>query len=208
MLILVVGQTEETFCKQMLAEYLQTSGIYPQPVLLSGTGGVSIYSKVHNHVLKLLSDSSAIAVTTMLDYYGIPHDFPGKQQIIGKNGREGVRYLEDAFRSDIGNPRFLPYLMLHEFEAMLFADITQLFSVIPKVPDTAKKALKRVCSDYPSPEDIDDGPSTHPSARITASVPGYQKTLHGLLALQRVGIDVIRKRYPHFDEWLSNLLQL
>ena len=36
-------------------------------------------------MLRSLGDSSAACVTTMLDYYGLPKDFPGKAGLSGKS---------------------------------------------------------------------------------------------------------------------------
>jgi len=85
-LALVEGQTEETFVRDVLAEHLRASGVYLTPVLVctkrvkSGIkfkGGVSQYEKVRQELSLLLRDRSAVAVTTMLDYYGLPRNFPG-----------------------------------------------------------------------------------------------------------------------------------
>ena len=37
--ISVEGQTEEEFVKRMLADYLWSRGVIPQPILLGGSGG-------------------------------------------------------------------------------------------------------------------------------------------------------------------------
>ncbi len=54
------------------------------------------------------------------------------------------------------------------------------------------------------PEYIDDGPSTHPSARLGA-LPAYRKVRHGVEAAHHVGLDTIRSECPHFGGWLSRL---
>ena len=86
-LILVEGQTEETFVRDLLMPHLAQFGIYPTPVLvetkrdetgLKYKGGVSNYRKIKRDVMRLLHDTNAVAVTTMLDFYGLPHDFPGR----------------------------------------------------------------------------------------------------------------------------------
>jgi hypothetical protein len=75
-LVLVEGQTEEQFTKKNLCEECFDSGIQFIPVILSTKktkmgnkfrGGVSTYSKIKSEVLMLLHDSSAAAVTTLID---------------------------------------------------------------------------------------------------------------------------------------------
>jgi hypothetical protein len=55
------------------------------------------------------------------------------------------------------------------------------------------------------PEEIDEGPNTHPAARIRRHFPGYRKTLHGPLVSERIGLDVIRRKCLHFDGWLRRI---
>jgi hypothetical protein len=126
-LIYVEGQTEETFVRDVLAPYLwQTCQIILTPTLAhtkrtkSGQtfkGGIVSYEQVKGDIQKLLGDSSAALVTTMIDYYDLPNNFPGKASLPKGTPYDRVRHLEKAFANDIGHPRFLPFLVLHEFEA-------------------------------------------------------------------------------------------
>ena len=86
-LILVEGQTEETFVRDLLTPHLTALGVYPTPVLvetkraasgLKYKGGVSNYRKIKRDAQRLLNDSGVVVVTTMLDFCGLPHDFPGQ----------------------------------------------------------------------------------------------------------------------------------
>ena len=56
----------------------------------------------------------------------------------------------------------------------------------------------------PSPEHINDGIDTHPSARLQA-LPGYKKPVHGVLLAKRIGLGLIRAECRHFDGWLAKL---
>ena len=150
-------------------------------------------------MLRSLGDSSAACVTTMLDYYGLPKDFPGKAGLSGHTPYRRVALLEQAFAADISNPRFLPYLVLHEFEAMLFADPNALQSVL----NSNQKLL--MPRGFTSPEEINEGEQTHPSALVLQHFPDYQKALDGPQAVARIGLPRIRQQCPHFDQWLSKL---
>jgi D-serine deaminase-like pyridoxal phosphate-dependent protein len=48
-------------------------------------------------------------------------------------------------------------------------------------------------------------PQTAPSKRLRKLFAGYQKPLHGPLAIAAIGIERIRAVCPHFDEWLRRL---
>ena len=105
------------------------------------------------------------------------------------------------------NPdRFVPYVMMHEFEAMLFSDCER-FSLGIGRPELAP-SFQEVRDGFASPEEIDDSPSTAPSKRIQNLMPGYQKPLLGNLAVLEIGIDAIRAECTHFLEWLERLEEL
>jgi len=48
----------------------------------------------------------------------------------------------------------------------------------------------------------DDDP---PSKRILHAVQGYQKAEDGPFIAERIGLNVMRSKCPHFDEWLKRL---
>lgn len=211
-LILVEGQTEEQFIKGVLSPHLWGYSIDVTPVILKtgkslqGRGGVSKYSRIRGDILRLLEDTSAALVTTMLDYYGLPRDFPGKSTLVSEDPYQRVAHLEKAFESDIGNSRFLPFLMLHEFETLLFADIEKLFEVIPDVPEQKREVLRQWAQQ--PPETINDSESRHPSRCIQQYIPGYAKVFHGVLAVKRIGLATVREKCPHFNDWLTKLESL
>ncbi len=213
-LILCEGQTEETFVARILAPHLQSRNIFPTPKVLvtkkvkSGyefKGGITSYAHVRNDVQNLLRDSNVTCVTTLLDYYGLPKDFPGKSSLSESTPYQRVEYLENAFAQEINHPRFLPFLMLHEFEALLFVDLSALGEAL------AHSITPQSFGDlslFSTPEEINEGKQTHPSARLQRALPGYRKPLHGPLAVERIGLPNLRARCPHFNEWLSKLESL
>ncbi|MFP2895674.1 DUF4276 family protein [Corallococcus sp. 4LFB] len=210
-LILVEGQTEETFVREVLAPHLLRLGLALIPRLVvtkyvkeggSFKGGVPQYALVQGDLRRLLGDTGATCVTTMLDYYGLPRDFPGLATRPQGNCYTRVEHVERAFAEDITHPRFLPYLALHEFEAMVFAEPGQC-SISFSTEEITK--LKAIRAGVRSPEEINEHPDTAPSKRVLAISPGYQKTLHGPLAVMSIGLSIIRAACPHFAQWLSKL---
>ncbi|MCS7020913.1 MAG: DUF4276 family protein [Gemmatales bacterium] len=213
-LILCEGQTEETFVTRLLKPHLNQFDKEPIPTILvtkklkSGhefQGGITSYTRVRRDVYHLLRDSNAVCITTMLDYYGLPADFPGKKTLSAQTPYDRVAHLELAFAQDIDNPRFRPYLMLHEFEALLFVQP----AVIPEALGVSPAGVTfNNITQFNSPEEIDDGQQTHPAARIKQVLPSYRKALDGPRIVERIGLGQIRARCPHFHEWLSYLERL
>jgi hypothetical protein len=167
------------------------------------------------HKLKSRRKQDAF-VTTMIDLYALPSDFPGKTtlQRDPNNPTPYVKALEealrndiaDAFGDDIARSRFIPYLQLHEYETMLFAD-PEAFRFAFDDCDLAIEELKTVAGLFACIEHINDGPTTVPSKQIIRVVPGYEgrKTSAGPDIADYIGLAVIRKKCPHFDEWLTRL---
>ena len=210
-LILVEGQTEERFVKDVLAPDLLPKGLSTIPTLLttkvvkSGAnfkGGVTNYSKMKGDLLKKLEDSNAL-VTTLIDYYGLPDDTPGMSTRPNASPRERIQHVENTLKDDLGyRTNFLPFLLLHEFEALLFTDHEITASVIPareKTPELINIARGQ------EPEEINESPQTAPSKRLIQVFPNFRKTLHGPTAAKRIGLTKIRSKCPHFDNWMSQL---
>lgn len=210
-LVLVEGQTEEQFTKKNLCEACFDSGLQFIPVILSTKktkmgnkfrGGVSTYSKIKNEVLMLLHDSSAAAVTTLIDYYALPDDLPNINNLPAGDCYSKMEFLEKSFSEDINNRRFIPFLMLHEFETMLFSDINKLSEAFHSKNDSFN-FLKEIIARYPNIEFINDGVNTHPSKRILDVYPDYMKSIHGPLITGRIGLNEIRSKCRHFNQWLT-----
>lgn len=178
--IIVEGQTEEEFIKSSLAEYLKVHGIINAvPVLLETSpgyfgGDVSFTRYSINARNLLVSDANAI-VTSLIDYYQLRTDFPGytaSLAIVNKNAR--LDYLEQQISSIITEDRFIPYIQLHEFEALLFSDITG-FNYIHNITAAKKAQIEYIINNYPNPELINDGTLTAPSVRLKGLIPRYKK---------------------------------
>ena len=48
-------------------------------------------------------------------------------------------------------------------------------------------------------------PTSAPSKRIRAIVPEYHKTVDGIVAAERIGLETIRAACPHFNHWLTRV---
>jgi hypothetical protein len=216
--VLAEGQTEETFVRDLLGPHLLDHGVLVTPVLvstkraLSGRkfkGGLGSYARLKREVLHLLRDTSAVAVTTMIDFYGLPDDCPRPAAGPSATPLQRAAGAERALGADIGDPRFVPHVSLHEFEALLFVEPMVTAAVL--APDATEKlgeALAAVRGQFAGPEDINDGPATHPARRLADACPSYNKVRHGPLVVARVGLSAARAACPHFGAWLTRLESL
>lgn len=156
-------------------------------------------------------DRRDVVISTMIDLYAIPKDFPGWDEADGlrTDPCQRVTRLEQRFSEDIGDPRFVPFIQLYEFEALLFAEPGQLALFYHDKPDELA-ALQAITDSYSSPELIDDGKTTAPSKRIIAHLPDYEgaKPVVGPQVAELIGLDTLRAKCPHFDQWVGRLEQL
>jgi hypothetical protein len=102
---------------------------------------------------------------------------------------------------DVAN-RFVPFMAVHEFEALLFSDALLLASSLGIAVTLVEETLR----EYDSPEAINTRPDKIPSKRIEKWLEGrYIKTVHGITIAEKIGIDRMRAACPNFDDWLNRL---
>lgn len=215
--IVVEGQTEERFAKTVLAPYLSEYDVFvaPRCVLTSKDGptffrgGMTRYSRARKDIanwIKQESSHSEVWFSTMFDLYALPMDFPGFDESRKKADPYGrVAVLETALACDIDCYRFVPYIQLHEFEALILADPSKLNHQFLE-HDRSIDNLVRLAVDR-NPELIDDGPQTAPSKRIIEEIPEYEdrKASAGPIVAEKIGLPALRERCRHFDQWISRL---
>ena len=215
------GSTEQTFASQVLIPHLANHGVYVhQPVLIAHArkkgvvhrGGGRNFRPMQNDIVRFLKQESDrdVFFTSMVDLYALPTDFP--ETTAGAAMRDvpyrRVETIEAAWAAETGDPRFIPHVQLHEFEAYLFADIAQLGAFFENRP--AIRALQKIADEHDSPELIDDGQHPAPSKRIATHISSYKgmKSAAGPQTAQRIGLPKIRAACPHFGRWLTRLEQL
>ena len=212
--IVAEGQTEIAFVKNLLIDAFSRFGIYLYPTLLGkpGTkGGVISYQRAKSDIIRFLKQERNTFCTTMFDYFRLPDDFPGLPITGNCQPVQKAEIIEHAFKEDIVqtldtefNPdRFVPYIQIHEFEALLFSNPHALAKGIYR-DDLAAK-FETIRNDFPSPEDINDHPNTAPSKRIINLHSNYNKITDGILAAKEIGLATMRRECRHFDQWLKQL---
>jgi hypothetical protein len=214
------GQTEQIFVEEVLQPVLvhQSVDIHARLINTSSSvrGGGLTYSRVKRYLMNTLKEDQHVFVTTLFDLYGLNKTFPGFEESFAiKHAHEKAKYLEKMLQQDIANTleidiqqRFKPHIQPYEFEALLFSDIAQLTQQEIKWENETSKLIK-IREQYSSPEDINGGAKTHPSARLEQILgKKYRKTLHGPQTCLMIGLEKIRQACPHFAEWYQMLLEL
>lgn len=223
LLIHVEGETEETFVNTVLAPHLCSHGYTKVSARLVGNarmrdrrGGIRAWTTVRKDILNHLKEDPNCLATTMVDYFALPQTgdraWPGRQEAGGLPFTQKASTVETALLTDICRElgdgfdpnRFIPYLMMHEFEGLLFSDCERFGRGIGRLDLVTQ--FQAIRNQFATPEEINDSPLTAPSKRVEALVPGYEKPLLGSLAVLEIGLGAIRTECPHFREWLERLL--
>lgn len=224
LLIHVEGETEEAFVNEVLASHLYGCGYTKVSARLVGNarqrdrrGGIRAWSTVRKDILHHLKEDAGCLSTTMVDFYALPQTgekaWPGRAEAAQLAFAEKAGAVESALLADICSEmgggfdknRFVPYVMMHEFEGLLFSDATRFGHGIGR-PDLSPK-FQAIRDEFATPEEINDSPFTAPSKRIINLVPSYEKSLMGTLAVLEIGLDAIRQECPFFRDWIERLEQ-
>ncbi|MDE1489352.1 DUF4276 family protein [Xenorhabdus bovienii] len=97
-------------------------------------------------------------------------------------------------------------MQLHEFEALIFSDPAKLdWEYLEH--DTAIASLVSMAEDQ-NPELINDGKETAPSKRIFNALSDYDKVSAGVSVVEYIGLQKLREKCRHFNEWVTQLENL
>ena len=209
----VEGKTEQSFINEVLAPTLWSRGIYLEPTILKKPGqdgGDVKFTRVNRDIGNHLKQRRDTYVTVFIDFYGISSNWPNLDEAKAKRTpREKAECFTDDLRDRICNSfsdycpeqRFIPYVAMHEFEAILFSDPKILADAIQidvsKIEDIIQECLE--------PENINDSSITAPSKRLNALSSNFKKTTTGINIAKNIGINTIRQKCPLFHQWLSKI---
>jgi hypothetical protein len=225
LLVHVEGQTEEDFVNEILRDHLVSLGYESVDARIIGNarlrrkrGGIRPWPSVRRDIINHLRQDLGCIATTMVDFYGLPQEgdgaWPGRAGAIGPDVQRKASRVERALLNSVAQEmgagfdqrRFLPFVVMHEFEGLLFSDCSAFGRGIGR-PEKASE-FGQIRNKFGTPEDINDSPVTAPSKRIEGLIPGYEKPLLGTLAVLEIGLNRIREECPHFAAWLDKLESL
>lgn len=222
--IIVEGSSEENFVNDVMVKHFASLNIFISARKIRtgwdrlnnkpAKGGLLKYSKFRNDVLRWIQSDNGRTntfYTSFIDLYAFPKDNESPysleiQQI--SDPYQKISALEDAIGKDINHSNFIPYVQLHEFEALLLVDPNRLLGMYPDA-QTGIAKLKRDIGNT-NPEEVNESYQTAPSKRIIKYVPAYegQKAQVGPLVAEDIGITELKNKCSHFNEWITKLENL
>ncbi|HOB61285.1 MAG TPA: DUF4276 family protein [Candidatus Competibacteraceae bacterium] len=204
--IVCEGVTEMEFVKSCLMPHLLDHGVLAYPSIVQAPSGRHRGGRVTvERLARFISHEyhAADRLTTLVDFYGFQD----------ANGRTRQELEQDIFDGVVKHAagvdrRFVrPYVQMHEFEGLLFSDVEQFQCVLDGWDAGVRQTLIGIRSQFPTPEDINNSRQTAPSKRILAAFPdgSYNKTEHGPVIADAIGLATIRQECPQFDSWMIML---
>lgn len=209
--VIVEGSTEKIFINEILTPYMAAKNIFMTPILISKPGqkgGDVRFIRMQNDLALHLKQRSDTYVSIFVDYYGIKNDWPGldaaqkcsSPKSIADAMNSATREKVISLFADQGAlHRFIPFIAVHEFEALLFSDIDELARQL-KINKSAVEIILQECKE---PENINNSPESAPSKRLERLYAPYKKTTTGITIAKSIGIEKMRTQCPLFNGWLT-----
>ena len=220
-IILVEGLTEKRFCDNILKPHLELKNIFLKVILIDTKktpvgqnykGGLANYEQLQKELKNLLGNTNPNwkLISTMFDLYRLPKNFPRYEESRSiDDAYKKVSFLEaslaDSLKSDgVNIENFLPHLQLHEFEAFMFVDSSKTLEKLKQASSDQRKRYEQIVKEYDNPELIntDKGPSIHMQEAFSGL---FQKSTTGVIITESIGLDALRNKCPHFDQWIKKL---
>lgn len=209
---IVEGKTEQIFIEKIVAPYLglKNIGIRATQVSKPGQKGGDVrFARIQRDIEAHLKQRRDTYVTTFIDYYGTK-EWPGLDLVpLQSDPGQIARIINEAtkvrvislFPEEHAERRFIPFIAVHEFEALLFSDA----GILAETLGIEYDRVATVISQCGSPEAINNNPKSAPSKRLDAwSAHGqFLKTTTGITIAANIGIEKMRNECPLFNEWLT-----
>jgi hypothetical protein len=210
---IVEGKTEEIFIKDILQPYLANKNVFITPIIISKPGqkgGDVKFARVKNDIEKHLKQRPDTYLTLFIDFYGVKSDWPGVNDAEGISGPKGkADFVNQATKEKVvehfgeqnAEERFIPYIAMYEFEALLFSAPAILARKL-QIDESQVVSIIEECGE---PENIDNSQVTAPSKRLESLSLKFRKTTTGIAILKEAGLTAIRGKCPIFDGWVTSL---
>jgi hypothetical protein len=212
--IICEGTTERKFAETVLKPHFGAFGIETVATEIGipnvQQGGNVTFERVLCDLKLLLGEHEY--VTTLLDFFCLDKGWRGLAACTSAMGSsQQAEAIEQTAIADAGSAlcvpdigqRFIPNVLMHEFEGLLFTAPSAIVKITHAVQ--ALEKLQNVAGQFASPEDINSGAETAPSKRLIFCGANYGKVIHGTRIAQAIGLDAIRSKCPHFDAWMRKI---
>lgn len=192
--IVCEGPTEVDFIKKKLnKEYFNPINISLKPIAINKTahqqsleGNISV-----DRLVTFVKKAEFKIVTTLVDFYGFK-----------KTDKKTPHEIEEELEARVNQEFFIPYLQVHETEALWFSDKNAIAGA-KNANDQQQRMLSDIIQQYPNPEDINDSRETAPSKRLEKIFTDYKKIIDGNHIFDKISVETMKSKCPRFAKWLD-----
>ncbi len=218
-IVFAEGPSDEAFLKRVVAPMLRALQIYLKPQTLrtsrEASGGAINFDRLKLNVRNTLRQEARTYLTTFFDLYALDSQMPGiaAAALPGTPSAKAARVEHELHRALVEQVQCRPdRLFCHiqpcELEGLFFAEPARLVAA-QSGWDKHLTDLLQIRASSETPEHINDGYETKPSARLESILrPRYRKTLHAPLIGECIGLGPIVETCPHFAAWVAKLQSL
>ena len=165
--IICEGPTEVRIIKNVLAPILGEQQLFLHPVTIGGQrskGGNVTFDRLYRNIRRQLYNNRQSYCSTLVDFYGLDSDFPGLEVASTKTSLSSraeavVEGLVAALSRMIDEEpllRFIPYIQMHEIEALMFSDPAIFADAIGR--PALGEDFAAIRQKFETPEHIDNSP--------------------------------------------------
>lgn len=190
--IICEGDSDRIFIDRIIKPYLEShsNDLQVYTIKIGKTrkhpGGGDVRYSALVKIINQCQYDRADLITTFIDFYGTRFEtfpcFKVFKEINDNNVQQKIQLLEADIKnisSNIYQHKIIPYVLLHEYEMIYFADLDRFIASNPDYA-TIKSDMIMVNTSY-APEEINNSLQTAPSKRIEAMMKklvgyGYRKT--------------------------------
>jgi len=169
-------------------------------------GGGMVWKHYENDIRRLLRSTHLHRVSILVDFYAYPRNAPGMNCCDRPHQPRKCTDLRIAAMADaIGDPRFVPHVVLHEFETWVIAAALGTSQVLGD-GSVARRLQAEARSVDDDVELLNDSRQTAPSKRVLKCWPDYDKVIDGIEVIREGGLAAVMERCPGLSGWVDQLL--
>lgn len=220
--VVVEGQCERDFLQSVVAPVLGSKNIFLTAAVIGKPGhkgGNVTFARLLKDVENFFSQGNCHAVSMMIDYFRLHPQWPGMPELTqcmqagaSLTLQQKAQALNTATLQAIQQAlpqvenveqRFIPYIQMHEYEALLFSEQQTLAQCL----GVEETKVQSVLAQYKTPEHINTNPQRTPAKQIENLIRPrqYRKRRQGIAIAQKVGLYAMRQQCQLFDAWVERL---
>jgi Domain of unknown function (DUF4276) len=202
--IFVEGDTERLSLSNFIKQWLDPQLKAPVGVYITKFQGCSLYLKdvksAAHRIIKANQD--LVAVIGLLDLYGLPPTIYTDTKILNDTAQVRADWCKAKLEKDVNNPKFRQFFAIHEIEAWLLSD----FSNMPTLNLSTRE--KNKISNNPEAVNFNTPPAKLLKQQYNAIGRIYDKKVEGKRIFDKLEAQKVYAKCPNFKLMMDEILSL